>query len=46
MKSFLAAMIVAVIGAVGASFVLDRYQAPVETAFATTGARIDKPGSH
>ena len=40
MKSFLAACIAIVVIAVGAAIVLDRYQKPAESAYATTGARI------
>jgi len=40
MKSFLTACVAIVVIAVSAAIVLDRYQKPAETAYATTGARI------
>jgi hypothetical protein len=41
MQSFIAACVVAVVLAIGAAYVLDRYQAPAEQAFASpTGVRI------
>ena len=40
MKSFLAACVVAIIIAAGASMVLDRLQEPVSVAYTTVGARI------
>jgi len=40
MKSFLTACVAIVVIAVGAAIVLERYQKPAETAYATTGARI------
>jgi hypothetical protein len=40
MKAFLVACVAIVVIAIGASYVLDRYQEPVSEAFATTGARI------
>lgn len=47
MKPFAAAVVFAVIVAVGASFVLNgSYQTPAHAAFATEGARVDIPGSN
>jgi hypothetical protein len=40
MGNFVVAVIAAVIIALGAYVVLDRYQKPVDQAFTTTGARI------
>ena len=40
MKSFISAVVVAIVVAVAAYLVLDRYQAPVNTAYATTGVRL------
>ena len=40
MKAFLAACVAIVVIAVGAAVVLDKYNTPVDAAFATTGARI------
>lgn len=40
MKSFIIAVIVAVAGGFGAAFVLETFQKPVETAFATQGVRL------
>jgi hypothetical protein len=46
MKAFLAAVIVAVAVAAGASFVLNTQQKTVAQAFATDGARVGDPGSN
>jgi len=47
MKAFLAAVIVAVLVAYGASSVLDTsYQTPSHAAFTTEGARVSSPGSN
>jgi hypothetical protein len=40
MKSFVIAVIFAAAAAYGASLVLDHFQRPVETAFATSGVRL------
>jgi hypothetical protein len=44
MKAFISAVIVAVIVAVGAAFVLDSQQKTADKAFATSGARVGNPG--
>ena len=47
MKAFLAAVVVAVALAYGASVVLERnYQTSVHSAFTTEGARITSPGTN
>ena len=44
MKAFISAVIVAVVVAVGAAFVLDSQQKTADKAFATSGARVGDPG--
>jgi uncharacterized protein HemX len=44
MKAFLSAVAVAVILAVGASFVLNTQQQTAANAFSTSGARVGDPG--
>ena len=44
MKAFISAVIVAVIVAVGAAFVLDSQQKTADKAFAPSGARVGNPG--
>ena len=44
MKVFIAAVLFAVVAAVGTSFVLNTYQRSSDTAFTTTGARVSDPG--
>jgi hypothetical protein len=44
MKVFVAAVLFAVIAAVGMSFVLNTYQRTSDTAFTTGGARVSEPG--
>ena len=44
MKVFIAAVVFAVVAAVGMSFVLDTYQTNSDTAFTTSGARVGDPG--
>lgn len=47
MKAFLAAVVIAVALAFGASLVLDDvYQTPSHSAFTTEGARVDNPGQN
>ena len=47
MKAFLASVIFAVVLAVGSAMVLnDNFQTSASSAFATEGARVDKPGSN
>lgn len=47
MKAFLASVIFAIVLAVGAAMVLnDNFQTSASSAFATEGARVDKPGSN
>ena len=47
MRIILIAAVIAVAGAIGASFVLnDRLQEPVYRAFATDGARVGNPGDN
>jgi hypothetical protein len=46
MKSFLAALVVATIAAVGMSFVLDTVQQSSSIAFTTGGARVGDPGKN
>lgn len=47
MKAFAAAVIVAVLVAWGASYVLnDSYQSPTHAAFTTEGARVSDPGAN
>jgi len=47
MKAFLAAVVVAVALAWGASMVLnDMYQQPTHAAFTTEGARVSDPGTN
>jgi hypothetical protein len=40
MKAFVVACLAIIVIAIGAAVVLERYQAPAETAYTTTGARI------
>ncbi len=40
MKSFVVAVVFAVVAAYGASLVLNHFQKPVETAYATSGVRL------
>ncbi len=40
MKSFIIAVVFAVAAAYGASLVLNHFQKPVETAYATSGVRL------
>lgn len=44
MKVFLAALVFAVIAAVGVSFVLNSIQQPSSVTFTTSGARVGDPG--
>ncbi|MEN9707701.1 MAG: hypothetical protein RIQ68_109 [Pseudomonadota bacterium] len=44
MKAFISAVIVAVVVAVGAAFVLNTQQQTADKAFATSGARVGDPG--
>ena len=44
MKAFISAIIVAVVVAVGAAFVLNTQQQTADKAFATSGARVGDPG--
>ena len=44
MKAFLSAVVVAVVLAVGASFVLNTQQQTAANAYATSGARVGDPG--
>jgi len=44
MKAFVAAVIFAVIAAVGMSFLLNVYQRDSSTAYTTSGARVSEPG--
>ncbi len=44
MKAFVAAVIFAVIAAVGAAYVLDTEQRDSSVAFTTSGARVSDPG--
>jgi hypothetical protein len=44
MKVFVAAVVFAVVAAVGMSFVLNAYQRNADTAFTTSGARVGDPG--
>jgi hypothetical protein len=44
MKAFISAVVVAIILAVGASYVLNTQQQTAADAFATTGARVGDPG--
>jgi hypothetical protein len=44
MKAFVAAVIVAVVVAIGASFVLEAQQKSVDQAFATNSTRVGEPG--
>ena len=44
MKAFISAVIVAVVVAVGAAFVLNTQQKTADKAFATSGARVGDPG--
>jgi hypothetical protein len=44
MKAFLAAVIVAVVVAAGAAFVLDTQQKTAAQAFVTDGVRVGDPG--
>ena len=44
MKSFIAALLVAVIAAVGVALLLNTVQRPSSVAFTTSGARVGDPG--
>ena len=44
MKVFIAAVVFAVVAAVGMSYVLNNYQRGSDTAFTTSGARVSDPG--
>ncbi len=45
MKAFLAAVVVALVLAVGSAYVLDSgWQSPTSTAYTTDGVRLDDPG--
>jgi len=44
MKAFVAAVIFAVIAAVGMSFLLNAYQRDSYAAYTTSGARVSDPG--
>ncbi len=47
MKAFLAAVVIAIVFAYGASVVLnDGFQQPAHSAFTTEGARVSEPGSN
>jgi len=40
MRSFISAVVIAIVLALGAAYVLDRIQVPAQQAFSTTGVRI------
>jgi len=44
MKSFVGALVFAVVAAVGVAMVLNTIQEPSSVAFTTTGARVGDPG--
>ena len=46
MKAFVSAVIVAVVLATGAAYVLNTQQQSSAQAFATSGARVGDPGPH
>ncbi len=46
MKAFISAVIVAVVLAVGASYLLNTQQKTAAQAFATSGARVGDPGTN
>jgi hypothetical protein len=46
MKAFVASLVVALVVAVAAAFVLDRQQITVADSFVTEGARVGDPGGN